>query len=357
MSFGCTGHDRGFKNESIRDIKYTEITVDTLDIRLPNTSFGGHSGVQGDRIYFLDKYFGHLYLMDVNGKVNDRKMGLGRAANEIPIKSSLAAAVKNDDLLVFGGTYDAYVFKNFGKRKKIDILVSPQKKSLEDSRAYTSFSEIVRINNRDEFFYNIYSEAEFANPAEHDKKYFRDAHILMKVDLKTGHARPVGKYSSYYVENYANIKHLFGIVYDIDKEDNFYVSYQTDSLIYMYDENFRILRAFGFEGKNMDKAYGRARYGWENFNKTYKEDIETKGYYYWLEHIDATGHSFRSYRKGQNSGYDGLQIYRDGILVGDVEVPKQFKVCGYIPPYYVTQIICDEEKESLKLYRFKLEER
>ena len=31
---------------------------------------------------------------------------------------------------------------------------------------------------------------------------------------------------------------------------------------------------------------------------------------------------FRSYQKGDVADVDGLQIYRDGVLVGDVDVPK-----------------------------------
>ncbi len=51
---------------------------------------------------------------------------------------------------------------------------------------------------------------------------------------------------------------------------------------------------------------------------------------------------------------DGLQIYRNGILIGDVDVPRHLKVMGYIAPYYYSYVVSDDEEERLYLYRFEL---
>ena len=50
-----------------------------------------------------------------------------------------------------------------------------------------------------------------------------------------------------------------------------------------------------------------------------------------VEYVDETGLLFRSYRKGGGSVTDGLQVYRDGVLVGDVDVPPGIpdgRLCG-----------------------------
>ncbi len=50
-----------------------------------------------------------------------------------------------------------------------------------------------------------------------------------------------------------------------------------------------------------------------------------------VEYVDETGLLFRSYRKGGGSATDGLQVYRDGVLVGDVDVPfgiPDGRLCG-----------------------------
>lgn len=48
-------------------------------------------------------------------------------------------------------------------------------------------------------------------------------------------------------------------------------------------------------------------------------------------------------------------MYKDGKLMSDSEIPKGFKVVGYIAPYYYSQIIGGEEDGSMMVYRFKLD--
>ena len=52
---------------------------------------------------------------------------------------------------------------------------------------------------------------------------------------------------------------------------------------------------------------------------------------------------------------DGLQIYKNGVLLGDVDVPKNSHVIGYIPPFYYAAIDTDDESETITMYKFKLE--
>ena len=59
-------------------------------------------------------------------------------------------------------------------------------------------------------------------------------------------------------------------------------------------------------------------------------------------------------QKGGSQSTDGLQIYKDGVLLGDINVPKGLKVMGYVSPYYYSYVIADEEREIMYMYRFKL---
>ena len=92
----------------------------------------------------------------------------------------------------------------------------------------------------------------------------------------------------------------------------------------------------------------------EQVNRDLGKNRLKKGYYGTVEYIDATGYLFRSYLKGADAATDGLQIYKDGVLVGDVDVPKGFRVTGYNAPYYYSQVFEDEEAEKLTVYRFRL---
>ncbi len=342
-------------NKSVRDIKYETIDLDSVSVALDNSSYDGYSWVSDGNLYFFDKFFCYAYKISPDGKTEGRWLGSGRAGNEVPIKSPLAIAAKNDQILIMGGTNDGYLFNNWEGMKTIGIKLSESNTSPNDSRTYTLYvPEFILKMHKDKFYYNTYAEQEGFNPAEHSKTYFRDARPIMEVDMKSGIATPVGKYSKYYEDNHAKVKHLFGVYYDIDNKGNFHVSYQADSLIYVYDKEFNLLRSYGFQGAGMNVDYKTSLPNWDDYNLAYMEDVENKGYYYWIKNIEETGLLFRSYRKGSHSGHDGLQIYKDGALIGDVAIPKQFKVIGYAEPYYIGQIVGDMDNLTMHFYRFKL---
>jgi len=352
----------GNRNDSIeviinaKDIKYTSLYLDTVYIYMDieACSYNGDSGVDGDCLYFIDHFFGFLYEISPSGVVLHRYLGLGNGPNEIFFRPQLGATVVNNDLLIMGGTFDAYLFKSFINREKIYLRVSETINSLNDAGAYTFYPTILRkVGNK--FFYNIYSDSDYCNPCVHSRDYFSKAHIIMEVDLKNGAQRPIGKYSQYYNDNHYKVNHLFQICYDIDTLNNFYISYQADSLIHIYNKKFNQTKVFGFQGSNMNTHYSKALPNFDDFNRVWTDDHADKGYYTWLEYIDETNMTFRSYQKGAHTEFDGLQIYQGDILIADVEVPKQFKVAGYIPPYYISQIICDEEAETMKFYKFRLD--
>jgi hypothetical protein len=85
----------------------------------------------------------------------------------------------------------------------------------------------------------------------------------------------------------------------------------------------------------------------------YREERQKKGYYDWIEYIDETGVLFRSYKKGENSSSDGLQVYKNDVLIADLDVPKGFKVTGFIFPYYYSNEYIDEEAEKMIIYKFR----
>lgn len=63
---------------------------------------------------------------------------------------------------------------------------------------------------------------------------------------------------------------------------------------------------------------------------------------------------FRTYSKNESAKVDGLQVYHNEILIGDVQVPESFEVVGYSAPYYYGQISGNGDAELLQLYRFKI---
>ena len=346
---------RNFVIENERDIKYSQLIIDTINVNIENTSLSGEFMVDNENLYFIDSYSGILYRITSDGEVLDKALGLGRGPNEIPMQGPYAVTIKDNDLLILGSTYDYYISKDLTQVERKTVRVPDYEASHKNYQAYTSYSELLRANSTT-LFYNIYSERELSNPFEHSKDYFAKSHIIMAIDRSTGVPQPIGNYSQYYMDNHSVFRHLFNITYDLDKNSNFIVSYEADSLIYVFNEEFAPIKAFGFEGRNMDKNYTPTLPNIESVNEAYANDIvnKGKGVYYSLEYIDETDMTFRCYKRGNHTDKNGLQIYKGHTLIADIDIPEGFKVIGYLSPYYIAQITSNELDEPLRFYRFKL---
>lgn len=141
-----------------------------------------------------------------------------------------------------------------------------------------------------------------------------------------------------------------GVVCFIRGEE-FYITYQVDSLIYRCDKNFNIIDHFGVQGRDMNTNYTACGTTMESFANAITSDTNNVGQYYWLK--TYKNYVFRSYFKSKDAKSDGLQIYKDGILIGDVDVPHNFKVIGKIKDYWVTAIDINEEQNAMSFYKFK----
>lgn len=183
-------------------------------------------------------------------------------------------------------------------------------------------------------------------------EYIEGAHCIASINLLSEVMDSVyGNYPKTYEAE--NTKQFTLVNYDVDKSGNFYVCFEADSLIYTYDNAFNPLVAFGYDGKEMDKGYATL-HSLKNFRMRYMEEREKHSYYTWVEYIDERDLLFRSYRKTQDSPADGLQIYHKRVLVGDISVPKGFKVMGYSAPYFYASVPIDEDNEKITFYKFKL---
>jgi len=63
---------------------------------------------------------------------------------------------------------------------------------------------------------------------------------------------------------------------------------------------------------------------------------------------------FRTYTKGNEEKYDGLQIYRDEKLLADVDVPEGFMVSGFSDPYVYSSVFVNQDMEELHIFRFNI---
>lgn len=353
------------KPNSQVDISYRKLALDSIPLDTVTTSYVLESGLHDNYIYVLDRNVCALYQYDFTGKLIDKKLGQGRGRNETSIGQIASHTFLSDGdlvLLDYNGCYTLYD-KNFMKKDYIRVSYNRDKKDKKtpeeryrDPYSYSRMYEclVCRSYGKDIYFNVDLSDTDCGYIPTTDLHLEKKANIV-EMDLeskKFGRLLAIG-YPKSYKENPLKKALFSSVTFDVSDSGDFYVSYQADSLIYHYNHDYTELECFGFAGKDMKQDYVEIT-NFDVMGKHYMSELKGKGYYNWLEYVDETGMLFRSYQKGGNSSTDGLQIYKDGVLIGDVSVPKGFKVMGYVAPYYYSYVIADEKRELMYLYRFKL---
>lgn len=342
------------------EIAYRNVALDRIVLDTVNCSYEGLSGIlENGNIYYIDKYFSYLYEFSPEGRLIERRLGVGRGPKETIIQHiDINAFSKNGELALLGSNVNFDVFDNTYQAQA--RFVVPYDPTTTDRERFEMYSYA-----RDNFSCRMYEDIIYIgmisyvrssfNYFSHGTDFLQNSFHIGRVDWKKKITMPMmlkGHPDMYF--NDSDKYYEFRCVnFDIDRDGNFYVNFEADSMIYKYTLDQRPLVAFGHAGRNMDMNYMPIA-SLEQVNRDLGKNRLKKGYYGTVEYIDATGYLFRSYLKGADAATDGLQIYKDGVLVGDVDVPKGFRVTGYNAPYYYSQVFEDEEAEKLTVYRFRL---
>lgn len=361
---GCSSNNsQNFtkKPNSVKNTTIRKIELDTLLLDSIETSFEIESSINDNKIYLVDKYMNYLYEYNTEGNLIKRYLGNGRARNETTIGRISSHTFLDDGIFFFNPNADYYFYDNdFIFKEMFNISYQNPEWNLhniyEDPLAYSQrYNDIVCRQYGGNIYFNVHLQQPLANIITTTKKHLkRNANILEVKPNEKGFGRllAIGYPHSYKKDSQTKAV-LSAVNFDIDTDGLFYVTYEADSLIYVYDNSFNMLQCYGFAGRDMDLNYTHANTP-EEVGKIYRSERNSKGYYNWLEYVDETGMLFRSYKKGESALSDGLQIFKNGIMIGDVDVPKGTRVMGYIAPYYYSYIIPNDKLETLTIYRFQL---
>lgn len=359
LMFSCNVHkeDMNWRVKSDKNIQLLDLNIDTIRMDEVCSSYVGEVLFRDDSICFIDKRFCWIFTFDKEGKFGKRYLGKGSGPSEI--NTGLIdglAKLSNGGFFFVGPCNDCHLFSeklereasfsiDNGNRNKKNI-------NLSDFAIYTKMYPKLIFREYNGYLYsNQYCEhPEFDYIA--NKSYYKDAKLLSRMNIKSGKVDNLyANYPKMYSEKILNQFNLFS--FDIDKKGNSYFCFEADSLIYKYDSNFNPLYSFGYKGTKMNTSYKCL----DSFSKLKKDrDIEReeKSYYDWIKYIDEVDLLFRSYKKENSNSFDGMQIYRGSTLIGDVNVPKGFRVSGYIEPYIYSNVKIYEEDEKMEIYRFNI---
>jgi hypothetical protein len=341
-----------------------EIVMDTLELDSNiETSYAGHFWIHRDTLYFSDTYFGYVFKFDRNGNALEKYLGKGKGPNEV-LGLHNSVPLQHGFAFFYGGNNSLYTFnkdwKKTGegridwgiKRSYKEVLKNPEP-SLPESYEFDSGYENI-LKPWDENYLAIAitaSHPKFWGYSNSDL-YYNHSRILALINVETGKIdKFIGRRSPFYL-SHINLPNFDHFNYEVGKTEVF-VNFWPDKYIYIIDKETGLaIGKYGVEGKNMKTDY--------EVTNSYKEASEKHyvhrkkyGYYSHLKYISEKDILFRSYKKGELRTTDGIQIYKDHYLIGDLEVPKGFEILGVINDMLIGTIV-SHDHEKFKLFKITL---
>ena len=329
------------------------------------TSYVGYFWLNRDTLYFSDMYYHYIYSLRPDGSIINRHVGRGQGPNEV---TDFDISIPFSDGYYLHSTtmHYRYLFDNQWKMTDRGHVYwggknrDGQRRMNNPNPAEPIFYEdyaLPRLHDHhmqqwDSIHIAVYASSglpEF-NAFFNTGLYYNYSRIILLLNIYTGEVdRVFGRRSPVFLEK-SNLPTMdyIGFTKIID---TVFVSFFPDSLIYMIDpENDRAIGKFGRQGRNMNTSYITTQTVEEAYDRQ-KIDWEIFGYYTYLKYDERQQLLFRGYQQGAHSQYDGLQIYKDHALIGDVDVPKGFYLIGYLNNQLIGGID-DIEINELDLYYY-----
>ncbi|MFQ3212970.1 MAG: hypothetical protein ACI9XJ_001824 [Marivirga sp.] len=368
--FGCSSQKEKsttIKSSSKQAIQIDTLLIDQIMLEDVNTSYVTEFYIGNDGINVIDKRFGWIFHFDFGGNLISQSLGQGAGPKEINT-SYIDGFVQlpNRKMLFMGSSFDIHYHDKDYERiqtKQLSWLGSQNPNKVRkgpgfDPNEFLLYTldyqnMVLRTDNNGYFYIPINGElAHFNGYTSHE--YYQEGRILAKVAIDEMKVVDLlGTRSKKYL-NYKYLGHHARFSYDIDNQNMFYVSHEIDPLIYLYNSSFELKSKFGVEGKDMDTSYTEiTELDPKKIRNLFFNERPKLGWYHHIEYFDNLDILFRSYKKGIEEQLDGLQIYKNKILVGDVSVPKGLKVIGYKEPYFYAEAN-SEEVTDLFIYKFKV---
>ncbi|MCH2032522.1 MAG: hypothetical protein MK202_03290 [Tenacibaculum sp.] len=346
--------------------------MDTLNFEAVDSSFDGFLRIDDKNINFIDSRFGWFFTFDVNGQLISKNLGQGAGPKEINTGFIDAyTKLSNGKHMFIGSGYDVHIHNEDFEREKILIMqwdlkneaneITPDNLNPEMHRLYSPDYSNFNLQeiSTNEIYFPILAKHRFFNKLN-SKRYFEESRILAKLNLDSKKIESLeGRKSREYLKySFLSNYDFFDYQHSLKNEKTF-VTYEVDSLIYVYDKNFSNLYSFGNSGKHIGNTDFYEYKGGINNEKEFMEafinEKSRTGFYKNMKYFEDEDMLIRTYYIGDSRTQDGMQVYIENELIADVRVPKNFKVIGRIGDYFYSNVVTNEEDNYFKCYKFKLE--
>lgn len=326
-------------NIKIQNIKITPHKLEGFD-----SSGNGDLIMYNDKLLFADELFDVVFECSLDGKFTKIRTEKGNGPHNI---LGCGYYIKTKNYHIFTTkNWDVSIMNKNWERAKVFKINFPIQHTIEELTNNPSCDHI-GIYEFDIFSKDIceYDDSHILIPISTDHfklngygtnsdEYYKNSYILGIVNIETGLVeKMIGHRSKIYLENkYIPNFNWFSLT---KIKSKYLVSFAADPKIYVLDKKGNTIETFGNKGKNMNTNYRLTKDPNIGIKNT-KEDFLIFDYYKNIKYINETNILFRTYKK-KLKNYDGLQIYQNNKLIGDIKVPKYFKVIGFHKGVYYAQ--------------------
>lgn len=357
------------QNKTIDDVKIIKsdvatiinhIELDSFILNSGNYSSEGFCVMNNDSIYLVDKIFSTISSFNLKGDFLKQFLGKKSKFN---LQSLSSLSFIDDGSFIITDRFKFLKFTNQWNFVDSSYLIYPK----------TIDNNVLLDNPKGEYpdLYEIkYNKNSIPNKgryllieveSEHPKfngfstlGFFTTARNFALIDPKTWHVNPIfGSWPKSYKSG-KNYPYFANINYQFSNQ-NFYVNYEIDSLIYVFDRRYVPKFAFGRSGKITNKSYKSSKSISYAFNDSLRiSERETKGYYDEIFVQNSRSLIFRSYFTGKKREINlhRMQIYKETALIGDIQIPNTFRIIGYNNSHFFAD--GGEQNGEKIIYKFKL---
>lgn len=249
LTLGCSSNEEAntsnFVNKnSAKQIRIESLPIDKITISIPEGCSGtDFFRTDGKAIYFLDEIAYKVYLLNSENNSLTLVLNQGSGPKEIPRFQDYL--FHNNQHYFFDG-WTVYVFNTNWERERSFVIDFDAQKSMDElvNNPTPSDRGIYEIKyfgnqwvgmNENIILFNIETSHPRLN-AYDSEEYYKNSRIIAKLDLKSGKVVDlVGKKSSAYLEN--KFLPSFDFHHYHFTNDAFYLNFEIDELIYVYDKN------------------------------------------------------------------------------------------------------------------------
>ncbi len=358
---------------SNKKIELSHIHVDTIVVNNPYSLSGdGFWKINGDSLYYFDRLLAVVDTYDKNGEFHSRRLGIGRGPGEVMEEIGTVCQVNEKWLLT--EIYNIYQFSTYFSDKKMKFLfhfgedIEERKQDLyanpdprEDIELYVPAYSMPQMNHLLDTRVLMKVSCEYPDFLE--KEYYSSSALVAEYDFEEGSiTKLMGKYPPCY-QREKGAPAFANHYYSKYKNGKYLLSFALDKNIYICNNTFEPISAFGIKGDIQNEDYNLIDFqsgGVESYN--FQEERDRKGFYTSLYYYAEEDLTFRVYKTGTKDeatlshNPSRMQLYRGTELIGDVKVPDNFEIIAYQAPYFYADGLHEigEDKDVIGIFKFKL---